>query len=76
MTTNLLVEDATDLAQIIERELKAVSYDVLHAVDGVAALAMHARATGPTSSSSIRCSRAWTAWRCCARSARMTPSPC
>jgi DNA-binding response OmpR family regulator len=43
MTTILLVEDATDLAQVIERELKAVGYDVLPAVDGVAALEMHAR---------------------------------
>ena len=43
MTTILLVEDATDLAQVIERELKAAGYDVLPAVDGVAALAMHAR---------------------------------
>jgi DNA-binding response OmpR family regulator len=43
MTTILLVEDATDLAQIIARELRSAGYDVLHAVDGVTALEMHAR---------------------------------
>ena len=43
MTTILLVEDATDLAQVIVRELEAVGYEVVHAVDGVAALEMHAR---------------------------------
>ena len=43
MTTILLVEDATDLAQVIVRELEAVGYDVVHAADGLAALEMHAR---------------------------------
>jgi DNA-binding response OmpR family regulator len=43
MTTILLVEDATDLAQVIVRELEAVGYNVIHAVDGVQALEMHAR---------------------------------
>jgi DNA-binding response OmpR family regulator len=43
MTTILLVEDATDLAQVIVRELEAVGYEVVHAVDGVAALEVHAR---------------------------------
>lgn len=43
MTIILLVEDATDLAQVIVRELEAVGYEVVHAVDGVAALEMHAR---------------------------------
>jgi DNA-binding response OmpR family regulator len=43
MATILLVEDATDLAQVIVRELEVVGYDVLHAADGVQALEMHAR---------------------------------
>jgi DNA-binding response OmpR family regulator len=43
MTTILLVEDATDLAQVIIRELEAVGYDVVHAVDGVEALKIYAR---------------------------------
>ncbi len=43
MTTILLVEDATDLAQVIVRELEAAGYDVVHAADGVQALEMHAR---------------------------------
>jgi DNA-binding response OmpR family regulator len=43
MTTILLVEDATDLAQVIARELEAADYEVLHAADGVQALEMHAR---------------------------------
>jgi signal transduction histidine kinase len=34
MTTILLIEDATDLAEVIVRELEAVGYDVVHAVDG------------------------------------------
>jgi DNA-binding response OmpR family regulator len=43
MTTILLVEDATDLARVIERELEAAGYNVVHAADGVQALEMHAR---------------------------------
>jgi CheY-like chemotaxis protein len=43
MTTLLLIEDATDLAQVIARELEAADYEVLHAADGVQALEMHAR---------------------------------
>jgi DNA-binding response OmpR family regulator len=43
MTTILLVEDATDLAQVIIRELEAVGYDVVHAADGVEALKIYAR---------------------------------
>ncbi len=43
MTTILLVEDARDLAEVIVRELRAMDYTVLHAVDGLAALQLHAR---------------------------------
>lgn len=42
MRTILLVEDASDLARVIVRELEATGYEVLHAADGVAALEMHA----------------------------------
>jgi DNA-binding response OmpR family regulator len=40
--TLLLVEDTPDLAQVIQRELEAAGYAVLHAGDGLAALALHA----------------------------------
>lgn len=43
MTTILLVEDARDLAEVIVRELRALDYTVLHAVDGLAALQLHAK---------------------------------
>jgi DNA-binding response OmpR family regulator len=43
MTTILLVEDARDLAQVILRELQALDYTVLHAVDGLSALQLHAK---------------------------------
>ena len=39
----LLVEDATDLAQVILRELAAAGYHALHAADGLEALELHAR---------------------------------
>jgi DNA-binding response OmpR family regulator len=39
----LLVEDATDLAQVIERELEAAGYEVFRAADGLNALDLHAR---------------------------------
>ena len=39
----LLVEDATDLAQVILRELEAAGYHALHAADGLAALDLHTR---------------------------------
>jgi len=42
MTTILLVEDATDLAQVIVRELEAAGYQTLHASDGMTALELHA----------------------------------
>ncbi len=43
MTTILLVEDARDLAEVIVRELRAMDYTVLHALDGLAALQLHAK---------------------------------
>jgi DNA-binding response OmpR family regulator len=43
MTTILLVEDAHDLAQVIMRELQALDYTVLHAVDGLSALHLYAK---------------------------------
>jgi DNA-binding response OmpR family regulator len=43
MATVLLVEDTIDLAHIIEREMQAAGYHVLHAADGPAALALVAR---------------------------------
>jgi DNA-binding response OmpR family regulator len=43
MATVLLVEDTVELAQVIARELEAVGYHVLHAVDGPTALALAAR---------------------------------
>jgi DNA-binding response OmpR family regulator len=43
MTTILLVEDAADLAQVIVRELEAAGYEMMHAVDGLAALELHAQ---------------------------------
>jgi DNA-binding response OmpR family regulator len=42
MTTILLVEDAKDLAQVIQRELEALEYEVRIAYDGVEALRLHA----------------------------------
>lgn len=42
METILLVEDERELARVIVRELEANGYRVLHAADGVQALAMHA----------------------------------
>jgi DNA-binding response OmpR family regulator len=45
MATVLVVEDATDLAQVIVRELHAAGYEALHAADGAAALVLHASAT-------------------------------
>src|SRR5712691_1330485 len=43
MTTILLVEDAFDLAEVIIRELESNGYRVLHASDGLSALALHGR---------------------------------
>jgi DNA-binding response OmpR family regulator len=43
MAKILLVEDAADLAQVIARELEAAGYEVAHAADGTAALALCAR---------------------------------
>jgi len=42
-TTVLLVEDESDLARVIARELTAAGFNVLHAVDGLTALDLHAR---------------------------------
>ena len=42
MTTVLLVEDQAELAGVIRQELEAAGYQVLHAPDGLAALALHA----------------------------------
>lgn len=42
MTKILLVEDVSDLAQVIVRELEAAGYEVLHAGDGLTALRLHA----------------------------------
>src|SRR5215469_8890755 len=43
MATIVLVEDATDLAQVIVRELEAAGYRVAYAADGLAGLELHAR---------------------------------
>lgn len=43
MATILLVEDAAELANVIERELRALHYDVLVASDGLTALQQQAR---------------------------------
>ncbi len=40
-TTILLVEDTTELAQVIIRELRSNQYRVLHAIDGLTALRLH-----------------------------------
>lgn len=42
-TTLLLVEDALDLAQVIQRELIQQGYRVIHAADGIKALDLHAQ---------------------------------
>jgi DNA-binding response OmpR family regulator len=42
MARILLVEDASDLAQVIVRELEAAGYKVRHASDGLTALQLHA----------------------------------
>lgn len=42
MAKLLLVEDASDLAQVIVREFENAGYEVLHASDGVTALQLHA----------------------------------
>ena len=44
MTKILLVEDTSDLAQVIARELEAAGYDVIRAGDGLTALQLHASA--------------------------------
>src|SRR5581483_12162465 len=43
MTTILLVEDESDLAQVITRELEAAGYRALRAAEGIVALEVHAR---------------------------------
>jgi len=43
MTKILLVEDASELAQVVLRELRASGYETAHAADGLAALELHAR---------------------------------
>ena len=45
MATILLVEDARELSDVIQRELQASGYHVIQAADGVAALDAHARDT-------------------------------
>ena len=42
MPTILLVEDASEPAQVILRELEAAGYEVLHAGDGLTALQLRA----------------------------------
>jgi DNA-binding response OmpR family regulator len=42
MDTILLVEDALDLADVIDRELTAEGYRVVRAADGITALRLHA----------------------------------
>lgn len=42
MSTILLVEDAIELAQVLIRELSHEGFTVLHAVDGLRALELHA----------------------------------
>lgn len=42
MPTILLVEDAPELARVIQRELEAAGYRVYHAAEGQAALKLHA----------------------------------
>jgi DNA-binding response OmpR family regulator len=42
MATILLVEDTRELAQVVTRELEASGYQVVQAVDGIAALEEHA----------------------------------
>src|SRR5689334_17752130 len=39
--TILLVEDETDLARVIQRELEAQGYRVLHAADGLEGVRLH-----------------------------------
>lgn len=43
MTTILLVEDALELAGVIQRELRALNYTVLHAPDGLTGLQLQAK---------------------------------
>ncbi len=43
MAKVLLVEDETDLAQVVLRELAMAGYETLHASDGVYALEVHTR---------------------------------
>ncbi len=45
MTTILLIEDALDMASVIQRELQACGYTVLHAPDGVEGLVLFQRCT-------------------------------
>ncbi|HEX6818667.1 MAG TPA: response regulator transcription factor [Ktedonobacterales bacterium] len=45
MAMILLVEDARELADVVQRELQASGYEVVYAADGVAALEAHARHT-------------------------------
>jgi len=42
MTKVLLVEDASDLAHVIVRELESAGFETLHAEDGLTALQLHA----------------------------------
>jgi len=42
MSLILLVEDESELAAVIQRELTAAGYSLLHAADGLAALELHA----------------------------------
>lgn len=43
MTTILLVEDAEDLARVVQRELAGAGYEIVHAADGVTGLELCAR---------------------------------
>lgn len=42
MPTILLVEDAIDLAKVLQRDIQAAGFDVRHAADGLRALELHA----------------------------------
>src|SRR5579863_4653891 len=44
MATILLVEDASELAAVVKRELEAASYQVVHVADGISALDTFAHA--------------------------------
>ena len=73
MATILIVDDEKNIRTHLATYLRGLGHAVEAAADAAEALARARPASSPTSSSPTCAWPAWTAWRCCARSAARRP---